>query len=89
LFLFFLYPLLLYEFIKRHSSVSAPSYARRDSVETAMCLFYAKRRIDRYFDYRISITTESIKFKMFNGLDLIYIRKVFALFMYVSENIAM
>jgi len=43
--------------IKRHGSVSAPSYAPRPQ-----CLFYAKRRIDRSFDYRISIITESIKF---------------------------
>jgi len=38
------------KYIKRHDSVSAPSYAPRPQ-----CLFYAKRRIDRSFDYRISI----------------------------------
>jgi len=49
--------LMMLHMIKRHGSVSAPSYALRPQ-----CLFYAKRRIDRSFDYRISITTELIKF---------------------------
>jgi len=43
--------------VSKGTSVSASSYAPRHQ-----CFFYAKRRIDRSFDYRISITAELIKF---------------------------